>query len=135
LWPESRPQSAAQSSVYPDDINDISIHDEIKCRAYELYERRQATSDGQDLKDELRAELPRVAYAAAQLQKYYNGELVDTRTVRAACVYLRALSSLIGERDHGLSKQPSERRSNVTASQYGPDEIPDGLPRQMKRTA
>jgi hypothetical protein len=38
-----------------------------------------------------------VAYAAAQLQKYANGEVGDTRAVRAARVYLRALSSFIGE--------------------------------------
>ena len=82
-----------------DDTTDVALHREIKCRAYELYERRHDTADGHDVKDKLHAELPRVAYAAAQLQKYFNGEVGDTRAVRAARVYLRALSSFITKRD------------------------------------
>ena len=85
--------------IINDEIIDIAFHDEIKCRAYELYERRHDAGDGHDVKDELQAELPRVAYAAAQLQKYSNGEVGDTRAVRAARVYLRALTSIISERD------------------------------------
>jgi hypothetical protein len=84
-------------SIDVDDIIDVALHHEIKFRAYELYERRHDTADGHDLKDELQAELPRVAYAAAQLQNHSKGE--DTRKVRAARIYLRALSSFIGERD------------------------------------
>lgn len=84
-------------SIDVDDIIEVALHHEIKIRAYELYERRHDTSDGDDLKDELRAELPRVAYAAAQLQKHSKGE--DTRAVRAARIYLRALSFFIGERE------------------------------------
>jgi hypothetical protein len=38
-----------------------------------------------------------VAYAAAQLQKRSNGDTEDTRAVRAARVYLRALTSIISE--------------------------------------
>jgi hypothetical protein len=75
-----------------DDTIDVALHHEIKCRAYELYERRD---DGHDLKDELR----RVAYAAAQLQKHANGEVGDTRAVRASRVYLRALCSFIGDHE------------------------------------
>jgi hypothetical protein len=86
-------------SVNADDVLDVALHHEIKFRAYELYERRHDTADGHDVKDKLQAELPRVAYAAAQLQKCSNGELGDTRAVRAARVYLRALSSFIAKRD------------------------------------
>jgi hypothetical protein len=89
----------SHTSINADDIIDVAIHHEIKCRAYELYERQHGTLDGHDLKDNLQAELPRVAYAAAQLQNYSNGETGDTRAVRAARVYLRALSSFICERD------------------------------------
>jgi hypothetical protein len=40
-----------------------------------------------------------VVYAAAELQKYAKGQVGDTRNVRAARVYLHALSSCIGERN------------------------------------
>ena len=89
------PESA--TSINVDDIIDIAFHHEIKCRAYELYEGRHDVADGHDIRDTLKAELPRVAYAAAQLQKYTNGEVGDTRAVRAARVYLRAICSFIGE--------------------------------------
>ena len=89
----------SHTSINADDIIDVAIHHEIKCRAYELYERQHGSLDGHDLKDNLQAELHRVAYAAAQLQKYSNGETGDTRAVRAARVYLRALSSFICEHD------------------------------------
>jgi putative component of toxin-antitoxin plasmid stabilization module len=78
-----------------DDLTDISLHDEIKSRAYELYERWSDDVERADAKKELQSELPRVAYAAAQIQKYSNGELGDNKTVRAARVYLRALTSFI----------------------------------------
>jgi hypothetical protein len=97
MIPESSPKN--YSSVSADDIIDVALHDEIKFRAYELYERRHNAADGHDSREELRAELLRVAYAAAQLQKYSDGKAGDTRTVRAARVYMRALISFIGERD------------------------------------
>jgi hypothetical protein len=81
--------------IIHDEIIDIAFHDEIKCRAYELYERRDDAGDSHNLK----GELPRVAYAAAQLQKCSNGDAGDSRAVRAARVYLRALISFINERD------------------------------------
>ena len=81
--------------IINDEIIDIAFHDEIKCRAYELYERRHDTADSHNLK----GELPRVAYAVAQIQKNSNGEAWDTRAVRAARAYLRALTSIISERD------------------------------------
>ena len=71
----------------------------MKCRAYELYERQHDSGDSRDQKDSLRAELPRVAYAAFQLQKYSNGEIAETRAVRAARIYLGALSSFLGHSD------------------------------------
>jgi hypothetical protein len=85
----------SHTSMNADDILDVALHHEIKCRAYELYERRYDAADGHDLRDELR----RIAYAAAQLQKHANGQVGDTRAVRAARVYLRALGSFISERD------------------------------------
>jgi hypothetical protein len=98
MIPESSSENHS-SIINADDIIDVALHHEIKFRAYELYERRHDTADGHDLKEELQAELLRVAYAAAQLQKYSNGEAGDTRAVRAARIYLRALISFIGERD------------------------------------
>ena len=87
----------SQSSIHTSDIIDVALHHEIKSRAYELYEQRHDIG-GYDLKGKLQDELPRVAYAAAQIQKYSNGEIEDTRAVRAARVYLRALSAFIAER-------------------------------------
>ena len=71
---------------------DVALHDEIKRRAYELYEPRGSV-DGHHLEDGLQGELPRVLYAAAELEKYVNGEVGDIHSVRAARVYLRALSA------------------------------------------
>jgi Protein of unknown function (DUF2934) len=90
--------SEAHVSINACHITDVAFHDEIKYRAYELYEQRH-TVDGHDPKDMLQAELPRVVYAAAQLEGYAKGEVGDTKAVRAARVYLCALSSFIGERD------------------------------------
>lgn len=79
------------------DTIDITLHDEIKWRAYELYQRQDDNAEDRDLKAELQFELLRVAYAAAQVQKYSCGEITDSKAVRAARVYLRALSSFIGQ--------------------------------------
>jgi hypothetical protein len=68
------------------------LHDEIKHRAYELYERRGSV-DRHHGEDGLQAELPRALYAAAELEKYANGEVGDLRSVRAARVYLCALTA------------------------------------------
>jgi len=76
-----------------DDTIDVALHREIKCRAYELYERRHDPADGHDLGNELR----RVAYAVSQVQKNSSGEIGDTRAVRAARVYLHALGSFISD--------------------------------------
>ena len=35
--------------IINDEIIDTAFHDEIKCRAYELYERRHDAADGPDL--------------------------------------------------------------------------------------
>ncbi len=73
-----------------DHSHDVALHDEIKRRAYQLYERRGSV-DGHHLEDGLQAELPRALYAAAELVKYAHGEVGDIKSVRAARVYLRAL--------------------------------------------
>jgi Protein of unknown function (DUF2934) len=83
-------------SIRLDHSTDVALHDEIKCRAYELYERRSPV-DGHHLEDGLQAELPRALYAAVELQKYANGEVGEIKSVRAARVYLRALSACIGK--------------------------------------
>jgi len=74
--------------------SDVVLHEEIKCRAYELCERRHLIDDHNP--DRLEDELPRVVYALAELAKYEKGEVGDTRAVRAARVYLHALTSFIG---------------------------------------
>lgn len=96
------------SIIHDVQISDVALHDELKCRAYELYQQRD-TLNGHDLKTKLLAELPRVVYAAAELQKHAKGEVGDTRAVRAARVYLSALSSFIGEPD-GNSPVTQRRR-------------------------
>jgi hypothetical protein len=80
-----------------DDAIDVALHDQIKCRAYELYERQGDEAETHDKKAELRFELLRVAYSAAQVQKYSDGEVGDSKAVRAARVYLRALTSYIAQ--------------------------------------
>lgn len=91
MIPESNP-----INVGP--IPDIAMHDEIKCRAYELY-KQGCMVRGQGSVDGMNTELARVVYAAAELSKYEKGEVGDTRAVRAARVYLQALSSFICERE------------------------------------
>lgn len=78
-------------------ITDFVLHDEIKYRAYELYEQSYLV-DGHDPREMLRTELLRVVYAAAQVTQHAKGEVADTRAVRAAQVYLRALASFISKR-------------------------------------
>ncbi len=78
------------------DLNDAALHDEIKLRAYELYARPCNDMNHQDTKNELRFELRRVAYAASHIQMSNDG-FGDDRIVRAARVYLRALSSYIAQ--------------------------------------
>ncbi len=91
-----------QVSLGVDRSTDVAIHDELNCRAYQLYERHDPL-DGHGLEDTLRAELPRVVYAAAELARFAKGEVGDTRTVRAARVYLCALSSFLDKRNGGFS--------------------------------
>lgn len=76
------------------EVTETALHDEIKRRAYELYDRKRDDSERQDIKNELQAELPRVVYAAAHVQNS-NCEFDEDRIVRAARVYLRALTSYI----------------------------------------
>ena len=60
----------------------------------EVYDWRHDAADNHDLKDEL----PRIAYAVAKIQKDSDGMAADNRAVRAARVYLCALSSFISAR-------------------------------------
>jgi hypothetical protein len=83
------------TAIDTESIVDPALHHEIKCRAYELYERHGNTVEGRDSHDELQPELPRIDYAPAQLQKYLKVEVGDTRAVAAARVYLRALTAFI----------------------------------------
>ena len=85
------------SVISVDDVMDVVLHDEIKLRAYQLYERQRDDSEDLNRSNELKSELLLVAYAAAQLQKDSHGEVRDTKAVRAARVYLRALSAFIGQ--------------------------------------
>jgi len=89
--------STSHASINANDIIDVVLHHEIMCRAYELYQRRHETADVHDLKDARHSELPLVAYAASELQKHAKREVEDTRAVRAARVYLRALGSFVSE--------------------------------------
>lgn len=84
---------ASHMSIGGDEPQDVVLHLDIMCRAYELYGSLHDADDSVDFK--LQAELPRVAYAVAQIQNHANGEVGDTRAVRAARVYLRALVSFL----------------------------------------
>ena len=99
---------ATKTSIIADQIPDVALHEELKCRAYELYEQHEF-QDGHNLKTKLQSELPRVVYAAAELQKHAKGEIGDTRAVRAARVYLSALSSFLGEPDGDSSVTQRKR--------------------------
>ena len=89
--------SKTDNVISVDDVMDVILHDEIKLRAYQLYERQGNDTTDLNQGSELKSELLLVAYAVAQLQKNVNGEVRDTKAVRAARVYLRALSSFIGQ--------------------------------------
>ena len=95
-------QSASHMTICTDEPQDVVLHQDIMYRAYELYERKFGLVDGDGINGELTEELSRVAYAAAQLQRHASGESGDTRAVRAARVYLHALSSFIA--DHGIRR-------------------------------
>lgn len=82
-------------ALKPDQISYSALHEEIKRRAYQLYEQRGQL--GRDYKHQLEAELPRLLYAAFELEKDTGGESRDLRSVRAARVYLRALRSCLEE--------------------------------------
>lgn len=85
----------AHTPTEADQSSDVALHDEIKRRAYELYQRGPLDTPGLD---GLQAELPRTLYALAQLKKHANGEVGDIKRVRAAQVYLQALSACLGQR-------------------------------------
>lgn len=83
-------------SIKDDCTSDVTLHEEIKRRAYELYEQRDQFG-GHNSETALQTELPRVLYAAVELKKYANGQVRNTQSVRAARVYMRALCSCLAE--------------------------------------
>ena len=84
---------ASHMSISADEPQEGVLHLDIMCRAYELYGWRHDAANSADFK--LQSELPRVAYAVSQIQRCSNAEVEDTRAVRAARVYLRALISFL----------------------------------------
>ena len=80
-----------------DPCGDEALHDAIKRRAYELYAHRGSVH-GTLSQPGLQAELPRILYAAAEVEKYARGEGGDIRSLRAAVVYLRAFSNCLSQR-------------------------------------
>ncbi len=85
--------AASITSISADQIVDVALHNELKCRAYELYDQQHDTTMRPEFK--LQTELSRVAYALSEMQKFHDGKTGDTRAVRAARVYLRALISCV----------------------------------------
>lgn len=73
------------------------MHDEIKCRAYQLIENKYAVADGDDVEDELKGELPRIVYALSRVQECAQDSLSNDRAYRAARIYLQALISFVAE--------------------------------------
>ena len=88
--------AASTTPLNADEIMNVTLHHEIKCRAYELYDQHYDTAIKPEFN--LQTELPRLAYALSQMQQYHDGKIGDTRHVRAARVYLRALISFVQAR-------------------------------------
>jgi hypothetical protein len=74
------------------------MHDEIKRRAYQLIEQKQAVADGSWIEEEPKGELPRIVYALSRVQERADADMGDDRKYRAARIYLQALSSFVAER-------------------------------------
>jgi hypothetical protein len=85
------------------------MHEEIKRRAYQLIERKQAVADGNHVEDELKGELPRIVYALSRLQECANADVGYDRIHRAARIYLLALSSFAMERRRQTGASASVR--------------------------
>ena len=88
------PERVAANDAH--DQTDAMLHDEIKRRAYELYERQHGGIERQDVRNEMQSEFSPVVYAAAQIQMS-NHNPGNARAVRAARVYLRAVASFIAQ--------------------------------------
>lgn len=73
------------------------MHEEIKRRAYQLIELKQAVADGSHVEDELKGELPRIVYALSRVQECGNASMGSDSVHRAARIYLLALSSFAME--------------------------------------
>lgn len=90
------------------------MHDEIKCRAYQLIERKQALADGSRVEDELKGELPRIVYALSMVQDCANAAVGSDRIYRAARIYLLALTSFVTERRRQAGANASARNAAKT---------------------
>jgi hypothetical protein len=82
----------------PDDIQSERLHESIKMRAYRFLEEKDIEAARSNLDDELRGELPYIAYALSVVQESGGQELSNDRAYRAALIYLRALTSFVAFR-------------------------------------
>ena len=89
------------------------MHEEIKWRAYHFLEQEQTGTSGIDLNDELKDELPRIAYALSLVQECGDADRSNDRAYRAARIYLRALSSFVATRgtNRGTKGLPEDVRA------------------------
>jgi hypothetical protein len=87
------------------------MHEEIKRRAYQLIERKDAVMDGSHVEDELKGELPRIVYALSRVQECGDADMASDRIHRAARIYLLALSSFVAARC--TQKEPNARVRNA----------------------
>jgi hypothetical protein len=84
------------------------MHEELKWRAYHFFEQKQTETSGTTLNDELKDELPRIAYALSLVQECGDADMSNDRAYRAARIYLRALGSFVAVR--GTNRGTTNRR-------------------------
>jgi hypothetical protein len=101
------------AAIDTESIVDPALHHEIKCRAYDLYKRHGNPVDGRDSHDELPSELPRVAYAAAHLQMYLEGEVGDTQSRRSGTKH-----RFVAQHEH-VERPSSALVSGINPKSYG----------------
>lgn len=74
------------------------MHEEIKLRAYYFLEQKHTGTNSPNLDDELKGELPRIAYALSRVHECGDADASNDRAHRAARIYLGALSSFVARR-------------------------------------
>lgn len=87
-----------ETSSQPAHTQHELMHEELKWRAYHFFEQKQTETSGTTLNDELKDELPRIAYALSLVQECGDADMSNDRAYRAARIYLRALSSFVAVR-------------------------------------